>query len=274
MASHENQDVAALLKSLTAYLPSNHASFQATTPIASVQQEESQPRGIANSSSFNLQPSSVAHPNLTQDSDVSQYASGQYFTTVNAHEAYSQPQPPPKKAGTRLATPVQTNTVDPRSIIEWSPALRYMTRLTGQHQDVVERLRKTIANQHDNERQWWEGREALLKRQAARVDGKQELDSVLRAVGVQVTNELPGIDDDAELKRYDIKVHNAQAKMVDAIEGELKALGVPFFGTREDLIVKADENGVSGRDVKQITRNELRALQRKMLSFIEDLCRD
>lgn len=32
---------------------------------------------------------------------------------------------------------------------------------------------------HEHERQWWAGREALIEKQKARVDGQKKLDDVL-----------------------------------------------------------------------------------------------
>jgi len=36
-----------------------------------------------------------------------------------------------------------------------------------------------IKSQHEHEEQWFKGREDLIKRQAARVEGQKKLDSVL-----------------------------------------------------------------------------------------------
>ncbi|KDE78431.1 hypothetical protein AO1008_04643 [Aspergillus oryzae 100-8] len=43
----------------------------------------------------------------------------------------------------------------------------------------LRKIRFLIQRQHDHERQWWAGREALVRKQKARVEKKKELDAVL-----------------------------------------------------------------------------------------------
>lgn len=52
-------------------------------------------------------------------------------------------------------------------------------RTVGQNEETQLRIRGLIHSQHNHERQWWKGREALLERQQARGDKKKELDAVL-----------------------------------------------------------------------------------------------
>lgn len=64
--------------------------------------------------------------------------------------------------------------------------------------------------------------------------------------------------------------------MVRATVSELKILGVPFFGVKPDMMVRADQmvNGDAGRKLKEgkIEERELEKLQRRMLELLEDLC--
>ena len=92
-----------------------------------------------------------------------------------------------------------------------------------------------------------------------------------------ITPQTPE-EDQAELHRYDRKVHAACTTMVRATVSELKALGVPFFGMKSDMIVRADETAIG--DVKRkpnenkIEERELEKLQRRMLELLEDLCKE
>lgn len=73
----------------------------------------------------------------------------------------------------------KTPAVDPSTITTWPAALRYVMRTVGQNEETQLRIRGLIRSQHNHERQWWKGREALLERQQARGDKKKELDAVL-----------------------------------------------------------------------------------------------
>lgn len=102
---------------------------------------------------------------------------------------------------------------------------------------------------------------------------EQQLIKTRRAVGGQVT-EAPASDGAEELRTFDGKVYRAQCQMVGEMGGKLQRLGVPFFGTRPELIRydggvdgAADEDGGRG-----ITETELLEMQRRMLGILEDLC--
>jgi len=65
----------------------------------------------------------------------------------------------------------------------------------------------------------------------------------------------------------------ACGEMIAATEKELKALGVPFFGTKEELI-RRHEGGVREKDEGTIGEEELQGLRKRMLELLEDLCKD
>jgi hypothetical protein len=74
-----------------------------------------------------------------------------------------------------------------------------------------------------------------------------------------------------------MKVHRAQMQMVREMSTRLRGFGVPFFGTKGELVkpAKNEVDSGSGRDESgMIDELELVKLQRKMLAFLEDLCSD
>lgn len=80
-----------------------------------------------------------------------------------------------------------------------------------------------------------------------------------------------------ELETFDLKVYRAQMEMNREMSNRLRSLGVPFFGTRSDLVRPAGKE-VTADDTKDgkvmIDEVDLVKLQRKMLAILEDLCND
>ncbi len=100
-----------------------------------------------------------------------------------------------------------------------------------------------------------------------------------RAVGGKVEEKkgLPEDEDFAhELTIFDGKVYRAQVQMVKEMSAKLKGFGVPFFGTRAELVRRTGEAGAEvdgeGMDDKRIDETELVELQRRMIGMLEDLC--
>lgn len=83
-----------------------------------------------------------------------------------------------------------------------------------------------------------------------------------------------------ELETFDMKVHRAQVQMVKEMSTRLRNLGVPFFGTRSDLVIPIGKeelkggNGDKELDKGTIHETELVKLQRKMLGMLEDMCNE
>ncbi|RAK99724.1 uncharacterized protein BO80DRAFT_426392 [Aspergillus ibericus CBS 121593] len=195
----------------------------------------------------------------------------------------SQPQPPnPHWNG----TPEDTST-----ITTWPSALRYVMRTVAQNESIQQRIRWLMQRQHDHEKQWWQGREALLKKQASRSEKKKELDAVLRSVGAPVdeNKQISTAEEDrAELTNYDAKVYKASKQMSEAMGAELRTLRIPFFSIKKDLISESttktpegarSTSGNSYDPSKQLqllplSREELSALQLRMLELLQDLCRE
>ncbi|KAE8453778.1 hypothetical protein EG329_009290 [Mollisiaceae sp. DMI_Dod_QoI] len=185
----------------------------------------------------------------------------------------------------RSTTPpgLPKNHVDPATIIDWSAGLRCVMKVVAKNDDILQEVRRMIKSQNDNEQQWFKGREALIERQKKRQEGQKKLDEVLRAVGGTVpvggSNTIPE-ELARELETYDMKVYRAQMQMTREMSNNLRNLGVPFFGTRSDLVRPAGREGTASsadgsKDGKvMIDEAELVKLQRRMLTILEDLCND
>ena len=105
-----------------------------------------------------------------------------------------------------------------------------------------------------------------------------------KAVGGSVASGISNTDPEElakEIVTFDMKVYRAQMQMVREMNAKLRSLGVPFFGTRSDLVrpVGKEVTALSGtHDPKNekgmIDEIELVRLQRKMLGILEDLCNE
>ena len=77
-----------------------------------------------------------------------------------------------------------------------------------------------------------------------------------------------------------MKVHKAQLQMVREMTTRLRNLGVPFFGTRSDLVIprgkEEQEDGTGKGKLWQgkIREADLVELQRRILVILEDLCNE
>ncbi|PVH87261.1 hypothetical protein DL98DRAFT_270015 [Cadophora sp. DSE1049] len=188
------------------------------------------------------------------------------------------------RSTTPTEPPPQKNVVDPAAITEWSAGLKCVMRTVAKHESILNDIRKMMKNQRDHEEEWWNGRQILIEKQRARKEGQQKLDDVLKAVGGAVTPGFTSNHSDnhaKELETFDMKVYKAQMQMVKEMTAKLRSLGVPFFGTRSDLVrpIGKEANASSGtpdrKDEKGlIDEIELVKLQRKMLAILEDLCID
>lgn len=139
--------------------------------------------------------------------------------------------------------------------------------------ETTSKINRLIKNQHENERQWWAGRETLIAKHEARVESKKKADNLLRALGGAnghgVGNPSSTAEEErAELERYDKKVYAALGQMVAAVDRELTVLRVPFFAIKHDLVSKNEgSDGV-------LSKTMLMELQKKMLQLLEDLFGD
>ena len=111
-------------------------------------------------------------------------------------------------------------------------------------------------------------------------------DDISRSVGAPVANGsstkvitleivlekyLPPQDLEAdlrELQNYDKKVLLASREMSLAMAEKLQIFGIPFFGVPDRLLRESEPRLAK----EKTSREELTALQLKMLSLLEDLC--
>ncbi|KAI9887954.1 MAG: hypothetical protein M1823_000211 [Watsoniomyces obsoletus] len=261
------------------------ASYQ-TPDLATVLQTLAQYNSPAVVSSNSIQPSSTKPVNEDED----EYEPPETVEPPQPIAQSSRPQFSPTPPVASTSTSVLPRKIDPATITDWPGALRCVMRTVAVHDASIARIKKMIKVQHEHERQWWEGRQALLKKHEARIDGRKKLDDVLRAVGGQPSLGSSQADTEAdasELKLYDRKVHIASTEMVKAMQAELRELGVPFFGVRSHLVIvektnlgKRSRNSVGGDgdgDEKAgskgvIEQQQLIELQRKMLQLLQDMC--
>lgn len=139
--------------------------------------------------------------------------------------------------------------------------------------ETSSKIKRLIKNQHDNERQWWTGREALITKHKDRVQSKKKADDLLRSLGAASSprpedQSSTAAEERAELERYDKKVYTALGQMVAAMDRELTMLRIPFFAIKHHLVQKTEESaGV-------LSKTDLAELQKKMLQLLEDLFAD
>ncbi|KAK8911973.1 hypothetical protein QC760_000960 [Botrytis cinerea] len=175
--------------------------------------------------------------------------------------------------------------VDPATIIDWSAGLRCVMRTMNKHDHVLQEIRKMIKVQHEHEEQWWKSREALIERQAARKEGQKKLEEVLKAVGGATSSGASNTSPEElarELETFDMKVYKAQTQMVREMNGKLRNLGIPFFGTKSELVRIPGKHDATNRagtastegEKDRIDEDELVELQKKMLNILEDMCND
>ncbi|PQE12618.1 ATP synthase subunit beta protein [Rutstroemia sp. NJR-2017a BBW] len=205
---------------------------------------------------------------------------------ASSHGPVSQQQqwPAPVPSVPTPAPPNNTKVVDPATIIEWSAGLRCVMRTVAKHDQVLQEIRKMMKVQHEHEEQWWKGRQALIEKQQVRKEGQRKLEEVLKAVGGSTSTGASNTSPEElarELETFDMKVYKAQTQMVREMNGKLRSLGVPFFGTKSELVrtsgkTEPGQNVANGPGVEKtvIDESDLVELQKKMLTILEDLCND
>ncbi|CAG7974285.1 unnamed protein product [Penicillium salamii] len=175
------------------------------------------------------------------------------------------------------------------TITTWPTALRHVMRTVSSNEETQLRIRGMIRSQHHHEQSWFDARRALIKQQEGRPQKQRELDAVLRSIGAPVKEDDGSAEKEfaAEIAKYDLKVHAAAVKMAEALSAELRAMDIPFFTIRKDLVQdtpqKEDYEDVGLQRQNQtstpagsspITKSELIALQNRMLGLLEDLCKE
>lgn len=78
----------------------------------------------------------------------------------------------------------------------------------------------------------------------------------------------------AELDAYDAKVYTGLMAMAADFDRQLRALGVPFYAIKHDLVILEDGPEKTGVTTGRIDKGELKDLQKRMLQTLEDLFTD
>lgn len=130
-------------------------------------------------------PNPQVHRTSTPNDDAYEPPETMQRNASSPNTAQSTATPPPvpqessAKASAHPSTKQTGDMVDSSTITTWPAALRYVMRTVAQNEDMQRRIRRLIQSQHDHEKQWWQGRETLVKKHRTRVEKKKELDAVL-----------------------------------------------------------------------------------------------
>ncbi|KAK5107401.1 hypothetical protein LTR62_001305 [Meristemomyces frigidus] len=223
-----------------------------------------------------------------------------------------QPQDPRVRPQTRTTTPKPKPMIDPATITTWQEGLRCVTKIAASNAAFASSIKRVsfrstkppsvLTNgpifgderlnslsfaqmmdlQRKHEIQWYSERQALKQSQISRVGAAARAQSILLSLGTSAAapeaNQQTDAEKAAELAGFDRKVFAAQVKMDEGMGAELKGLGVPFFGTKAE-VVRADplpgQSGVEYANMgDSVSQSELLALKRKMVQHLEDLYRD
>lgn len=143
-----------------------------------------------------------------------------------------------------------------------------------------------IKDQRAHEMRWYTERQNLKQTQANRSQSAAKAQSILKSLNTSFYGAPQGpeqmeVNKETELAEFDQKIYSAQKAMETAMTAELKSLGVPFFGTKENLVVPDDYDMAEQQTPEDhpkystvITESQLLDLKRKMVKHLEDLYRD
>ena len=140
---------------------------------------------------------------------------------------------------------------------------------------MASQIKQLINGQHALERKWWMEREALISKFRGRAE-KEKLvtDMLQRMGGIAAATKPPNSgEEEAELRRCDLKIHKAMTKYATDIDRELRSMGVPFYAIKHELVILEEQEGRRGR-VGEIDRDELRTLQKRILRLLEELFKE
>ncbi len=115
-----------------------------------------------------------------------------------------------------------------------------------------------------------------MARQQGRSGTSQQVAALLKSLGgkeVPMASSDPKTDQ-AELEAYDRKVYAGLTTMAADFDRQLRAIGVPFYAIKHDLVVLEQGPEKTGAAKGRIDKGELRELQKRMLQTLEDLFGD
>lgn len=168
-----------------------------------------------------------------------------------------------------------TPTVDPSRITTWPAAQKYVIDNIYSHQTLASKIKQLIKNQHSQERQWWAEREALVSKHQGRVEKEKQIAVMLQSMGgIAASTKAPNSgEEEAELRRCDLKIHKAMTKLATDIDRELRSMGVPFYAIKHELVILGEGN-TDGALPGRLDKGELRELQKRMLQLLEELFKE
>ncbi|OAP59977.1 hypothetical protein AYL99_04979 [Fonsecaea erecta] len=190
------------------------------------------------------------------------------------------PEPPRSKT-----TTPNPNVPDASTIVTWPAAIKHVSRHLVHNDQVANRIKHLINEQHKHERQWWAGREAIVARHQGRSGTSQQVSAILKSLGAKdmataSPRTSPPSDeqkkaDQAELDAYDKKVYAGLLAMSADFDRQLRSLGVPFYAIKHELVILEDgPEKQAGANEGRIDKGELRDLQKRMCETLEDLFGD
>ncbi|KAL8686122.1 MAG: hypothetical protein Q9218_007330 [Villophora microphyllina] len=296
---YQTPDLASVLQTLAAFAPPRPFTpqpappdFQQPVPDDELEEGEYDPsdfQPINHSTSYLPQVPYSQHQTLQAHQSTYQYPPDirdPYQPQSSSTVSLTQPPQQSQSQTTQSSKPKPDHSAAQKEkasqITTYPPALRLTTSLLSSSPTTTDRIKHLIGTAHTHERQWWVGRQDLVKRLAGREEARAKLSSVLASVSGTVgasdgKQVKPGNDEEArkELRLYDRKVHKAYTEMVTATQRELKSLGIPFFCIRDDLVVRGDVQEGSGEMEKgKVTEKELGKLQAKVVELLEDLVQE
>ncbi|KAK5957207.1 hypothetical protein OHC33_001578 [Knufia fluminis] len=165
---------------------------------------------------------------------------------------------------------------DASTITTWPAALKHVTKYLSTNEKVMSRIKHLINEQHKHEEQWWAQRQAIVTKHAGRSGNQTKVADILKELG-GLAAPIAQVDEAAdknELEAFDRKVYKSMVQMAADFDGQLKKLGVPFYAIKYELVVQDGQKSEDGAIVKNLGKEELRGLQRRMLQHLEDLLSD
>ncbi|KAF2398300.1 hypothetical protein EJ06DRAFT_532049 [Trichodelitschia bisporula] len=258
-------DIDAILRSISQFIPQQQPQLD-HAPTAQPGQQQAQPQLHHGSSFQNLEQQQVQLSTKYTDTPASTPTSATSLYGVISGQQRRQSDPDAQPPARTLSP-----TINPATITEWRTAVRCVTTMMQQNPQFAAHVRKMIADQDQNLKQWWKDREALIVKQKSRIQRTKELNNTLKALGAAPASDPTDEENIAELAHFDVKVYKASQRMVDVHTGELKRLGVPFFGIKPERVTKTPSNDPNDT---RITEEQLLQLQRRMIEYLEDLYRD
>jgi Protein of unknown function (DUF2458) len=80
-------------------------------------------------------------------------------------------------------------------------------------------------------------------------------------------------EEEAELRRCDLKIHKAMTRLATDIDRELRSVGIPFYAIKHEMVFMGERKD-GCEPLGKIDKGELRALQKRMLQLLEELFKE